>query len=94
MSAVALYSEDVDETTGKPLWRLTLRCGHMIMCGRASNRPPRQRPCATCKKGEKWRRKDQRKRERKAVGLDTFVFRLRNGQEGPREHVMNTRKPK
>jgi hypothetical protein len=61
---VALYSEDVAETTGKPLWRLTLRCGHMVMCGRASNRPPTQRP---------W------KRERKAAGLDTFAFRLRNG---------------
>jgi len=79
MSAVALYSEDVDETTGQPLWRLTLRCGHMVMCGRASNRPLTQRPCVTCKNREKWRRKDLRKRERKAAELDTFVFRLRNG---------------
>ncbi len=33
----------------------------------------------TPKEREKWRRNDQRKRERKAAGLDTFVFRFRNG---------------
>ena len=79
MSAVALYSEDVDESTGKPIWSLTLRCGHAVTCGRFSERPPTQRPCVTCKQREKWRRKDQRKRDRKQRGLDTFVFRLRNG---------------
>jgi hypothetical protein len=78
MSAVALYSEDVDESTGQPIWSLTLRCGHSVICGRHSERSPTQRPCVVCKNREKWRRKDQQKRERKAAGLDTFVFRLRN----------------
>jgi hypothetical protein len=79
VSAVALYSEDVDESTGQPIWSLTLRCGHTVTCGRFSERPPTQRPCVTCKNQEKWWQKDQRRRERKAAGLDTFVFRLRNG---------------
>jgi hypothetical protein len=30
-------------------------------------------------KREKWLRKDQRKRDRKSAGLDTFTFRLGNG---------------
>jgi hypothetical protein len=79
VSAVALYSEDVDESTSRPIWSLTLRCGHTAICGRFSERPPTQRPCATCKQREEWRRKYQRKRERRAARLDTFVFRLRNG---------------
>ncbi len=79
MSAVVLYSEDVDESTGQPIWFLTLRCGHTVSCGLHSERPPTQRPCVACKRREKWRRKDHRKRERKAAGLDTFTFRLRNG---------------
>lgn len=79
MSAVALYSEDVDESTSQPIWSLTLRCGHTVTCGRHSERPPTQRPCITCKQREKWRRKYQRKRDREATGLDTFVWRLRNG---------------
>ena len=78
MSAVARFSEDVDES-GQPIWSLALRCGHTVTCGRFSERPPTQRPCVTCKRREKWRRKYQRKRERKAVGLEPFVFRLRNG---------------
>jgi hypothetical protein len=57
MSAVALYSEDIDESTGQPLWRLTLRCGHTASCGRFSERPPTQRPCLTCKRRERWKRK-------------------------------------
>jgi hypothetical protein len=79
MSAVVRASGDVDENTGQPIWSSTLRSGPHVTCGRYSERPPTQRPCATCKRMEKWRRKDQRKRERKAAGLDTFVFRLRNG---------------
>lgn len=79
MSVVALYSEDVDESTGQTIWSLLLRCGHTVTCGRHSERPPTQRPCVTCKNREKWRRKDQRRRERKTAGLDTFVFRLRRG---------------
>jgi hypothetical protein len=78
MSAVAKYAEDLDETSHS-IWRLTLRCGHTVTCGRYSARPPTQRPCITCKRREKWRRKDQRRRERRAAGLDPFVFRLRNG---------------
>ena len=78
MSAVALYSEDIDESTGKPIWSLTLRCGHHVTCGRHSERPPTQRPCLACKRRDKQRKKDQRKRERKAAGLDTFVFKVRN----------------
>ena len=77
MSAVARFSEDVDES-GQPIWSLTLRCGHAVTCGRFSEWPPTQRPCTTCKQREKWRRKYQRKRERKAAGLEPFVFRLRN----------------
>jgi hypothetical protein len=78
VSAVVRYAEDVDET-GEPIWSLGLRCGYTVTCGRFSERPPTQRPCVTCKQREKGRREDQRKRERKAAGLDTFVFRLRNG---------------
>ena len=78
MSAVVRYAEDVDET-GKSIWSLGLRCGHTVTCGRFSTKPPTQRSCLTCKQREQWRRKDQRKRERKAAGLDTFTFRLRNG---------------
>ena len=77
MSAVALYPEDVDKGTGKPIWALTLRCGHTVTCGRFSTHPPTQRPCITCKKREKWRRKDQRRRERKAAKLEAFTFKLR-----------------
>ena len=46
MSAVALYSEDVDESTGQTIWPLLLRCGHTVTCGRFSERPPTQRPNA------------------------------------------------
>jgi hypothetical protein len=77
VSAVVRYAEDVDET-GEPIWSLGLPCGHTVTCGRFSERPPTQRPCVTCKKREKWRRKYQRKRDRQLAGLDTFVFRLRN----------------
>ena len=79
MSAMARASEEVEESNWKPMWSLTLRCGHVVTCGRFSERSPTQRRCVTCKRREKLRRKDQQKRERKAVGLDTFIFRLRNG---------------
>jgi hypothetical protein len=78
VNAVVRYAEDVDET-GEAIWSLGLRCGHTVTYGRFSERPPTQRLCVACKQREKWRGKDQRKRERKAAGLDTFVFRLRNG---------------
>ena len=78
MSAVVKASKDAEESTGQPIWSLTLCCGHYVTCGRHSERPPSQRPCVTCKRREQWRRKDQRRRERKAAGLDTFVWRLRN----------------
>ena len=51
------------DETGELIWSLGLRCGYTV----------------TCKQREKGRQEDQRKRERKATGLDTFVFRLRNG---------------
>jgi hypothetical protein len=79
VSAVVRYAEDVDET-GEPIWSLGLRCGHSVTYSRFSECPPTQRPCVTCKQRQKWRRKDQRKRERKAAGVNKpFVFRLRNG---------------
>jgi len=79
MSAVALYSEDIDERIGQPIWSLILRCGHTVICGRFSERPPTQRPCNKCKARAREQRKYQRKKARQAAGLDTFVFRLRNG---------------
>jgi hypothetical protein len=81
MNAVVGAKPIVDENTGKPQWELMLRCGHLVVCGRESTRPPTSRKgdCRKCKQLAKWRRKDQRKRDRKATGLDMFVFRLRNG---------------
>jgi hypothetical protein len=77
MSAVALSSEDVDESTGQPIWSLTLRCGHVVTCGRFSKRAPTQRPCLTCKAREREHRKYERKKARQAAG--PVVWRLRNG---------------
>lgn len=77
MSAVALSSEDVDESTGQPIWSLALRCGHTVTCGRFSERAPTQRPCLTCKAREREHRKYERKKARQAEG--PVVWRLRNG---------------
>ena len=68
---------DVDESTGQPIWSLTLRCGHAVTCGRFSERAPTQRPCLTRKAREREHRKYERKKARQAAG--PVVWRLRNG---------------
>jgi hypothetical protein len=74
MSAVVKGIEDEDPETGRPIWRLTLSCGHEVICGRRSERPPTSRPgdCRKCKlrakEQRKWiKRKARRAAQREAV---------------------------
>jgi hypothetical protein len=68
VSAVVKGVEEEDEE-GRPIWVLTLACGHTLTCGRRSTTPPTSRrgDCRKCKLRAKEARKWIKRRAKRAA---------------------------
>jgi hypothetical protein len=81
MSAVVRGIEDEDGE-GRPIWRLTLSCGHQTSCFRHSPTPPTSRPgpCRGCKVREKDARKYQRRKVRQQIEREAEAAKPTEGE--------------